>query len=198
MIDNDALNKLYNASHILNTIPPDQETGEDFVLTCHGHDIKQAVIKGSTKWIGYISSTGIYGDCKGDWVNENSPIKPENRKTLARGKADNAWWSLYTRNSLPIHIFRCAGIYGPNRSILDILKKSNGDFKACGADDTTIISRIHIKDLVNVLIASMILPSNGLKVNVADDLPATRFDALLYGSRLLGYPLQSPAYSESL
>lgn len=95
MFESDAVDNLRDSSHILSTIPPNVETQEDPVLRHHVNDIKQAILSGKAKWIGYLSSTGVYGDCGGGWVNEETPIRPDNVKTIARSKADSTWWFLH-------------------------------------------------------------------------------------------------------
>jgi nucleoside-diphosphate-sugar epimerase len=95
MFGSGSVNALTLSSHILSTIPPNIDTKEDPVLTYHSNDIIRATLEGNTKWIGYLSSTGVYGDCNGAWVDESAPMKPENIKTLARAKADNEWTFLH-------------------------------------------------------------------------------------------------------
>lgn len=176
LIEERALQLLSQSSHILTTIPPNIETGTDSVLTFHGNDIRRASLGSQLKWIGYLSSTGIYGDYYGAWVTESSEIRPNNKKTIARAKADNTWALLHSRNGLPVHIFRLAGIYGPGRSALNTLEKAEGDMLKCNPDDKNMISRIHIADIVSFLMVSIYQPLPGLKVNLADDLPSTRYD----------------------
>lgn len=83
---------------------------------------------------------------------------------------------LLRRSELPVHIFLLSGIYGPGRSALDTVRRVNGDLSQCGADDQLVISRIHIDDVLQILTTSMANPRASLRVNVADDLPASRYD----------------------
>jgi hypothetical protein len=194
LVQKDAIDDLMSCTHILSTIAPTETSNGDPVLISHGIDLRRAsVIKDSNlKWVGYISSTGVYGDRGGAWVTEEDVTNPDNIKTKARSNAEEEWKFLHDRSGLPVHIFRLAGIYGPGRSALDTLRKYNGNISQCGADDQLCISRIHISDIIQILIASMENPSAGTILNVADDLPSTRYDVLTYACRLINIPIQSP------
>jgi nucleoside-diphosphate-sugar epimerase len=189
---NDCLNDLMSSTHILSTIPPIPSLDYDIVLEAYLNSIRKSVMSKTLKWVGYLSSTGVYGDCDGAWVNEETPVNPTNPKTIARANAERDWRDLYERSGLPVHVFRLAGIYGPGRSALQTLIKAQGDLTQCQADDIAYISRIHVTDISKVLTTSMQSPDPGAIYNVADDLPSTRYDVLSYSSRLLDYPLQRP------
>eukprot|EP01031_Cornospumella_fuschlensis_P043305 gene43305-52934_t len=118
----EGLQDLLASSCVVSTIPP-LDGGKDLVLEAHANDLRRAVLAGNLKWISYLSSTGVYGDCKGAWVSEDEPVKPDSPKTKARADAESRWSSLYSRGGLPVHIFRLAGIYGPDRSAADSLIK---------------------------------------------------------------------------
>lgn len=141
------------------------------------------------QWIGYLSSTGVYGDRSGGWVTEVDLPDPDRPKTRARLDAERQWRSLHSRSGLPVHVFRLAGIYGPGRSAADTVLRNSGDFWACQPDESAFISRIHVDDICQTLLCSALKPQPGLVVNVADDLPATRFDVLAYACRLLEVPV---------
>jgi len=128
MIQPEAITDLTEASYIINTIPPSQSKmnspyESDSVLAQHSSDIKRAALGGNLKWIGYISSTGVYGDRSGAWVTEQDDIRPDNDKTKLRAAAESSWRGLFSRSGLPVHIFRVAGIYGPGRSAIDTVRK---------------------------------------------------------------------------
>lgn len=197
LLEIDAMNDLLHSSHIITTIAPTISDG-DPVLKFYGIDLRNAslAIANKLKWLGYISSTGVYGNRDGEWVTELDKLNPDTLKSKLRAKAEMDWRSLYECNGLPIHIFRLAGIYGPGRSAIDTLLKAKGDMSQCGADNVTFISRIHLVDSINVIIASISNPSPGLILNVADDLPSTRFDVLAYSCRLMSYPIQNPNTGE--
>lgn len=188
----EALDEIVSSQYVLSTIPPlgTGSNARDIVLEAHANDLRQAALNG-LKWVGYLSSTGVYGDCEGAWVTESRPVNPENDKTLARAEVEKKWRQLYDRSGLPVNIFRLAGIYGDGRSAIDTLIKAvttqqTDPSAPTFADDSTFISRIHVEDIVTVLEASMKTSLSGQYYNVADDLPSTRFDVLSYAGRLLG------------
>ena len=105
------------ASHVLLSAPPG-EFG-DPVLHRYHHLLSRA---SHLKWIGYLSTTGVYGDTAGTWVTEASPLNPTNRRSRYRVAAEASWLDLHQNYDLPIHIFRLAGIYGSGRSSLDQIR----------------------------------------------------------------------------
>jgi len=183
---------ILSSQYILSTIPPLADQDFDIVLKRYGDYFRQSALNSNLKWIGYLSSTGVYGECGGAWVDEEQPTRPTNPKTQARAAAERQWQFLHDRSGLPVHIFRLAGIYGPERNALETLAKEGGDLSQCGANDNVCTSRIHVDDIVAGIRASMQLPSPGEVFNVADDLPCTRYEMLTYACRLLGYPIQKP------
>lgn len=198
MIEIDASKALNEATYVLSTIPPVVEPNPlDPVLVYHQSNLRLATLSGALKWIGYLSSTGVYGDCKGAWVSESTPTRPDNAKTKARAVVEQSWINLQTRIGLPIHVFRLAGIYGPGRSALESIRNARGDLDKCGGrDDSTFISRIHVSDICNVLRASMDTSTSSSVINVADNSPATRYEVLSYGCKLLDYPVMAPESNE--
>ncbi|CAM9379724.1 unnamed protein product, partial [Discosporangium mesarthrocarpum] len=126
------------------------------------------------------------------WVTEDDEPWPLVARTKARLKAERSWLRLHSRSGMPVHVFRLAGIYGPGRSALDAVARHSGDIRLAGADDGTHVSRVHVHDIVNVLEASVEAPDPGTIINVADDLPSTRYETLAFGCKLLGYPRQDP------
>lgn len=183
---------ILNSNYILSTIPPVAEGQQDLVLEAHLDDFRKARLSNQLKWIGYLSSTGVYGDCNGAWVTEDRIPAPENSKTIARYESEQQWSVLQQKSGLPVHTFRLAGIYGPGRSALDTLldqySNQNGATQSIRADDVTFISRVHVDDIVKVLHASMSLPKPGSVFNVADDMPSTRYDVMSYCAKLLQLP----------
>lgn len=192
-----------SSTHILSTVPPTRvfstaippyggslyEQSGDAVLHFYGEDILRA----KPEWVGYLSSTGVYGDREGGWVTELDPPKPDKPKSIARSAAEDCWRRLHSQSGLPVHSFRLAGIYGPRRSALDTLVKAGGNYWACAPDDIQFISRIHVADICRVLQASMEQPQPGLVLNVADDLPATRSQVLSFTCGLLGISVGAAA-----
>lgn len=169
---------LENATHILSSVPPMGEGG-DPVLLKYG----AAIAASQVSWIGYLSSTGVYGDTGGAWVDESAPVG-EGRRT-ARAEADLAWQALRD----DVWVFRLPGIYGPGRSALERVEES----KAHRIDmPGQIFSRVHVDDIVDAVIAAFDGPAG--VYNIADDVPASQNDVIEYACDLLQRewpPLQS-------
>jgi len=166
------------ATHILISIPPDEEG--DMVIRNFETDFAHSPF---LEWVGYLSSTGVYGHHNGGWVDESSPLKPRLNKTKNRILAERNCMSLFIKYEIPIHIFRLAGIYGPNRNVL----KSLQDGKAHRIKKKNhVFSRIHIEDIIITLLASIEKPHPGSIYNIADDEPAPHADVVAYGACLLG------------
>ena len=167
------------ATHILESIPPVGET--DPVLAHHASDI--AALKNVT-WIGYLSTTGVYGDCDGDWVDERAGLHPTGPRGRARVAVERAWLDL-VHLGLPVHVFRLAGIYGPGRSALDSVR--TGAARRI-VKPGQVFSRIHVEDIASVLEASMAQRNPGAIYNVCDDEPAPPQDVIAYAAALLDKP----------
>jgi hypothetical protein len=167
-------------THILVSVPPD-EAG-DPTLDCHGNDI--AAIPG-LGWLGYLSTTGVYGDRNGGWVDETAELRPTGRRGERRVAAEAGWRDLWRRRGLPVHIFRLAGIYGPGRSAFDTLRA--GTAKRIDKPGQ-FFSRIHVDDIAGTLAASMAKPHPGAVYNVCDDEPAPPADVVAHAADLLGMP----------
>lgn len=161
-------------THILSTIPPDGQ-GNDPV----GLHLLSTLENLSLKWFGYLSTTGVYGDSQGAWVDETSPLNPQSVRSQNRVKAE----TLFLQSSLPTHIFRLPGIYGPGRSILDRLKAGTARHILKPGH---VFSRIHVDDIVQTLYQSMQQPQPGSIYNVTDDLPSEPSTLIEEGSQLLG------------
>ncbi|CAM9158300.1 unnamed protein product [Ectocarpus sp. 4 AP-2014] len=205
MMQPEPLSALASATCVLTTVPPALQSGADPVLVAHEAELQWTHSKGNLRWVGYLSSTGVYGDRGGGWVTEEDEPWPAAPRTKARLKAERSWLRLHERDGLPVHVFRLAGIYGPGRSALDAVARHNGDIRLAGSDDGTMVSRTHVSDIVGVVEASIERPEPGMVLNVADDLPSTRYEArrcfafertLAYGCKLLGFPRQDPDPAE--
>lgn len=134
------------------------------------------------EWVGYLSTTGVYGDHKGGWVDETTPLSPSTKRGQMRVAAEAGWQSL----GLPLHIFRLAGIYGPGRG--PFAKVRNGTARRI-IKDGQVFSRIHVDDITQVLAASIVQPSPGAIYNLCDDEPAPPQDVIAYAAELLGLPI---------
>ncbi len=169
---------LTDVTHMLVSIPPDAVG--DPVLDAHGEVIAALP---ELAWLGYLSTTGVYGNRDGGWVDEASELHPSNERGRRRVAAEAAWLALRHRHAVPVHIFRLAGIYGPGRSPFEALRAGT----ARRIDKPgQVFSRIHVDDLANVLLASMARPRPGAVYNVCDDEPAAPADVVAYAAALLG------------
>jgi nucleoside-diphosphate-sugar epimerase len=165
-------------THVLVSVPPD-EAG-DPVLDRHCDDV--AAIS-NLAWLGYLSTTGVYGNRDGGWVDENSELSPSGARGRRRAAAEAAWLDLCRGCGLPVHVFRLAGIYGPGRSPFDALRAAT----AKRIDKPgQMFSRIHVDDIANVLMASIARPRPGAVYNVCDDEPAASADVIAHAAGLLG------------
>ncbi len=166
------------ATHILSTIPP--QGVHDPVLRSLGDAIRKAE---RLRWVGYLSTTGVYGDRGGDWVDEQTPPAPTTERGRRRAAAEREWLDLYLCADVPVHIFRLPGIYGPGRNALEAVRGGRAHMIIKPGQ---VFSRIHVEDLARVLIASMNRPRPGAIYNVCDDLPAPPQDVTAHACRLLG------------
>jgi len=172
-------------SHVLCTIPPD--AAGDAVIACHAGKIAAAE---GIVWLGYLSTTGVYGDRDGAWVTESDAPNPGNERSRRRLAAEQAWLDLWRTRGVPIHIFRLAGIYGPGRNVLETVRAGT----ATRIDKPGhLFSRIHVDDIVRILLASMAAPHPGAIYNVCDDEAAAPAEIIAHACALLGVappPLQ--------
>ena len=180
----DARALLADATHLLSSVPPDA-TG-DPVLDMHANDI--AAARG-LRWVGYLSTTGVYGDRGGGWVDEASPLLPTGERGRRRLAAENGWLDLWRQHGIPVHIFRLAGIYGPGRSALDAVR--SGQARRI-VKPGQVFSRIHVADIAQFLEASMARPAPGAIYNVCDDDPAPPDEVVAFACELLGVAVPPP------
>ncbi len=174
----DITHDLKDVTHILISTPPDDDGDPSFMM--HGRDIAQLP---NLEWVGYLSTTGVYGDRDGCWVDENSEPSPSAQRGTRRLKAEEQWLSLYKSYGLPVHIFRLAGIYGPGRSALDSLR---GGLARSIFKKDHVFGRAHVDDIVNVLLASIDRPMAGEVFNVVDNVPASSHEVVEYAAKILG------------
>ena len=132
------------------------------------------------RWVGYLSTTGVYGDHQGDWVDETTPLTPATKRGQARVEAEAAWQAV---RNLPLHIFRLAGIYGPGRG--PFAKVRNGTARRI-IKEGQVFSRIHVEDIAQALMLSIASPNPGAIYNLCDDDPAPPQDVLAHAAALLG------------
>lgn len=177
-VSKDITRSLAKATHLLSSVPPD-DLG-DAVLDCFEKEIR--ALTSSLSWVGYLSTTGVYGSRDGGTVREGDALRPTSDRARRRVQAESRWLAL-AEVGLPVHAFRLAGIYGPGRNVLEdvwagqaqrILKPGH------------MFSRIHVADIAVVIGASMAHPNPGAIYNVCDDEPAQPADVIAYACALLG------------
>ncbi len=174
----DAAASIAQSTHLLSTVPPD--VSGDPVLSRYADAIAQVP---RPRWIGYLSTTGVYGDRKGDWVDEGTQPAPVSDRSRRRLAAEQAWGRLADRCG--VDVFRLAGIYGPARSVFDDLRA--GTARLVGKPGHTF-GRIHRDDIVSAVIAAMQQRrESGVRLlNLVDDEPAESAEVIAEAARLLG------------
>lgn len=170
---------LDSATHLLISAAPDDH-GDPVLAALHDEIAARA---GQFEWVGYLSTTGVYGDHDGGWVDETTPLTPSTKRGQARVTAEAAWAAI---PDLPLHIFRLAGIYGPGRGPFAKVRK--GTAKRI-IKQGQVFSRTHVADIARVLAASIARPNPGAAYNVCDDDPAPPQDVIAYAAELLGLPV---------
>ena len=164
------------ATHILVSASPNDD-GDTFL-----NEYKNALAeKTNLKWIGYLSTTGVYGDHGGAWVDEQTPVQPSTKRGMYRAKVEQDWLN----SGLPVHVCGLAGIYGAGRGPFEKLR--NGTARLIKKKGQ-VFGRIHIEDISRCLFASTEKPNPGRIYNLSDDEPASPEDILSYAAELLGMP----------
>ncbi|WP_299600935.1 SDR family oxidoreductase [uncultured Tateyamaria sp.] len=176
--DDDVSDAIRSATHLLISAGPDAEG--DPVLRAVGDQIRARADQ--FEWVGYLSTTGVYGDHGGEWVDEDTPLSPSTRRGQWRKDAEAAWQAI---PGLPVHIFRLAGIYGPGRG--PFAKVRAGTARRI-IKPNQVFSRTHVEDIAEIVAASIARPAPGTAYNVCDDDPAPPQDVIEYAAQLLGLP----------
>jgi nucleoside-diphosphate-sugar epimerase len=174
-------------THILSCIPPDKN-GYDPVLK----RLKSKLLNLSLEWAGYLSTTGVYGNTKGDWVSEIDKPQPFQKRSHKRLNCEKEW----IESGLPVQIFRLPGIYGPGRSTFEAIK--NKKIRVISKKNQ-VFSRIHVADITNAIIY-LLKNKNSLKfhqiINIADDEPCSQIEVIQYCYDLLGIKMPKPILFE--
>ena len=165
---------LAEASHILCSAAPDAQ-GDPFLRA------EPRIAQSKAVWVGYLSTTGVYGDHDGGWVDEETPLTPQSDRGRQRVLAEGQWRA----TGLPVHIFRLAGIYGPGRGPFE--KVRDGTARRI-IKSGQVFSRIHVDDIAQVLEASIRQPNPGAAYNVCDDNPCPPQEVIGHAAQLLGMP----------
>lgn len=172
----DLKDAISQASHILVSAAPNAD-GDAFFNEYR----EQLLASDRLKWIGYLSTTGVYGDHNGAWVDETTPVVPSTKRGQHRVTAEQQW----LQSNLPVHVFRLAGIYGPGRGPFEKLR--NGTARLVKKKGQ-VFGRIHIEDIAQSLFASTQAPNPGRTYNLSDDEPTAPEDILTYAAKLLNMP----------
>lgn len=180
--DGDIAGALARATHILLSAAPGEDG--DPVLNDLGPAIAEHADR--IEWLGYLSTTGVYGDHQGGWVDEETPLTPSTKRGQQRVTAEAGWQALARTHGLPLHIFRLAGIYGPGRGPFS--KVRAGTARRI-VKEGQVFSRIHVDDIAQVLAASIARPNPGGIYNLCDDDPAPPQDVIAHAAKLLNLPL---------
>ncbi len=174
-------------THILSCIPPDKN-GKDPVLRCLKNKLKNLPLE----WIGYLSTTGVYGNTKGDWVSEIDLPNPYQKRSQKRLNCEKEW----IESDLPVQIFRLPGIYGPGRSTFEAIK--NKKIRVISKKDQ-VFSRIHVADITNAILY-LLQNKDSLKyyqiINIADDEPCSQIEVIQYCYELLRLKMPKPMLFE--
>jgi nucleoside-diphosphate-sugar epimerase len=174
----DAARLIGGATHLMSSVPPDG--AGDPVLDVHAAEIAHAE---RLEWIGYLSTTGVYGNHRGLWVDEATPPTPAGERGEQRAAAEKLWLNYWWGHGIAVQIFRLAGIYGPGRNMLATVKA--GAAKRIDKPGQ-VFSRIHVDDIVAVLRASLARPNGGQTYNVCDDAPTPPREVVEHACDLLG------------
>ena len=170
------IEKLKQSDHILISIPP--VNGFDLVVKNFSKIIENC----NLKWLTYLSATSVYGDHKGEWVNEASETNPTSANGIDRLAAEKSWISLLANTKLPFQIFRLSGIYSDQSNILVRLKSGSANIIN---KKKHFFSRIHVEDIANVLFKSLSNFKSSEIYNISDDKPSSSKEVTLYGVKLL-------------
>ena len=180
--------KIFNGvTHILSCIPPDKN-GKDPVLGSLKNKLKNL----SLEWIGYLSTTGVYGNTRGDWVSESDAPNPCQKRSQKRLNCEREW----IESGLPVQIFRLPGIYGPGRSTFEAIK--NQKVRVI-AKKNQVFSRIHVADITNAIVY-LLQNKDSLEfhqiINIADDEPCSQIEVIKYCYQLLNQKMPKPILFE--
>ena len=175
--DNNLIKNLDEADHILISIAP--VNGEDIVIK----NFKERFKDKKCKWITYLSATSVYGDHRGEWVDETSKTNPTSIYGIQRLKVEKNWIELSQQYNSPLQIFRLSGIYSNQYNVLKRLKR--GEVKIINKKNH-FFSRIHVEDIANALFKSLDNFKKGEIYNISDDKPASNKEVIMYAIKLLG------------
>lgn len=166
------------ATHVLVSIPPDDDG--DPVLRHYGDDLEAAP---ELEWVGLFSTTGVYGDTGGSWVDESATLRPGTLRARRRVAQEEGWATFAEARGVPLQIFRLSGIYGPGRSPLDRVRAPDARRIV---KPGSVFNRIYVDDIAGAVEAGIAHPDVTGPINVSDERPASSHEVLTAAADLLG------------
>lgn len=163
--------KLAEATHVLLSVPPDSD----------GDIILRGDYAMNPKWVGYLSTTGVYGNHDGGWVDEATPLTPTQQRSQWRVIAEKQW----LESDYPVEVFRLSGIYGPGDKRNGMSQIQHGNARRI-AKENQFFSRVHVDDIAQILALSVQNPKAGEIYNCADDFPCPQAEVVEYAAKLMG------------
>ncbi|EEE54277.1 uncharacterized protein [Oryza sativa Japonica Group] len=178
------LRSLQDATHLLISIPPIPGIG-DPLLSSHSN-LQTTLSNSNLQWLCYLSSTSVYGDCGGAWVDEDHTVNPKTESVKLRYAAEKGWLNVIDDLDLSAFVFRLGGIYGPGRSAVDTIAKSKSlSRRQKSRESKQYTARIHVADICQAILASMSIRSARRIYNVVDDDPAPRSEVFAFARSLV-------------
>ena len=187
--DKNLLKELDSTTKILISIPPKEQ--EDIVLKVFNKSLRN----GKFNWITYLSATSVYGDKKGQWVDENTSLEPTSSRGIARLNAEKQWIEFYKNFNLPIQIFRLSGIYSLENNIIKRLKMGSAKIIE---KKNHFFSRIHIEDIAEILSLSLKKFNAGQIFNISDNYPCSNEELVLYAANLIALDIPEKIKEEKI
>ena len=170
-IDKDITKKLNNSDHVLISLSLIHIS--DLVLKYFSKEL----LNQNIKWITYLSATSVYGDHKGEWVDEKSETLPKSKNGIERLAVENGWLKMFEEYKIPLQIFRLSGIYSNKNNVLERIKSGDGSIIR---KKNQFFSRVHVEDIANLLLISLHKFKKGEVYNVSDDKPTSSEDVMQY------------------
>ena len=171
--------EILKGTSILISTPPDKMGDPTFNKFSYAMSEKN-------NWVGYLSTTGVYGDYSGEWVDESSELRTVTQRGKRRVKAEDIWQSFAKAKNMPLHIFRLSGIYGPNRNPFKSIREGTAQRVR---KHNQVFNRMHVDDIAGVIYKSLLSPDPGMIYNLSDDMPCPGSDVVAEAAKMLGLPI---------
>ncbi|MGC0053667.1 SDR family oxidoreductase [Brucella pituitosa] len=172
------IDRLAKSTHVVISISP-RESGDPSLAI-----VEEALRRpdNTIRWIGYLSTVGVYGNHDGNWIDETTPCEPSSRRSLERVEAENAWNALSERHGTPVALLRLSGIYGPGRNAFINLERGTARRII---KEGQVFNRIHVEDIAGTL-RFLAGTNTGGAFNITDNEPAPPQDVVVYAAELMG------------